>query len=141
MTLIIGKEEPGRLVMGADSAGGTPEEFYVYPHLPKIAQCGSYLVGACGSGRVVQILQHCVKWPEPPLSGDLLPFLIHEVVPEILRAAQAGGVEPARGLFLGDRTVVQIGVRGELYVMSSDLEVPAPAPRAEQLAARCPPAG
>ena len=45
------------------------------------------------------------------------------MAPAILLAAQAAGIEPAQGLFLGDRTVVQIGVRGELYVMGSDLVV------------------
>ena len=124
MTLIIGKEEAGRLVMGADSAAGTPEEFYVYPHWAKIAHCGPYLVGACGSGQVVQILHHCVEWPTPPASeGDLCPFLIREVVPEIRRVAQATGIQPARGMYLGDKTVVLIGVHGKLYAMGSDLVV------------------
>ncbi len=53
MTLIIGNEVPGRVIMAADSAIGSPEESYVEPHLPKIALCGGdrYLVGACGSAR------------------------------------------------------------------------------------------
>ena len=124
MTLIIGKEESGHLVMGADSASGTPEEFYVYPKWAKIAHCGPYLVGACGSGQVIQILHHCVEWPTPPTSeDDLCPFLIREVVPEVRRVAQATGLQPSRGMYLGDTTVVLIGIHGKLYLMGSDLVV------------------
>jgi hypothetical protein len=123
MSLIIGKEEPDRVVMGADSAGGSPEEFYLYPHLPKIALCGQYLVGSCGSARVGQVLQHHVEWPEPPRSADLLPFLVRELVPEIRRTAEEAGIAPERQFFLGAKTVVLLGIRGELYVLCSDLTV------------------
>lgn len=120
MTLIIGKEEAGRLIMGADSAGGTPQEFYSYPNWPKIAQRGPYVVGACGSGQVLQVLHHDVEWPEPPETDDLLPFLVRELVPEIRRAVRAAGLEPVGGAHLGEKTVVLIGVRGELYAMGTD---------------------
>ena len=124
MALIIGKEESGRLIMGADSAAGTPEEFYVYSQWAKIAHCGPYLVGACGSGQVIQMLHHDVEWPTPPASEDnLCPFLIREVVPEVRRVAQATGIQPARGMYLGEKTVVLIGVHGKLYAMGSDLVV------------------
>ena len=126
MTLIIGNEEPGRVILAADSATGTPEESYTEPHLSKIAFCGGdrYLVGSCGSARVAQVLQHLTEWPEPPTSGDLLPFLIREVVPEILRSVQeASAAEPSNGLYLGKTTVVLLGVRGELYALASDLTV------------------
>ena len=78
----------------------------------------------CGSARVGQVLQHCTEWPEPPPSVDLLPFLVREVVPEILRSVRdAGAAEPSDGLYLGKTTVVLLGVRGELYVLASDLTV------------------
>jgi len=128
MTLIVGIEKKARVTMGADSACGWREEVFTDPHGAKIALCGGgrYLIGSCGSARVAQVLQHLTEWPEPPPSGDLLPFLIREVAPEVLRsvkAASAAYAEPNDGLHLGKNTVVLIGVRGELYSLSSDLTV------------------
>jgi len=123
MTLIIGKEEQGRVIMAADSAFGSPEEHYVLPDVSKIERCGPYLVGACGMTRITQTLRHFMEWPEPPDSRDLLPFLIREVLPEIRRAVEVVGAAQSGRAFLGDKTVVMIGVRGQLYYVSSDMAV------------------
>lgn len=126
MTLIIAAVEPDRILMAADSAFGNPEEFYVYPDIPKIARCGPYLVGSCGITRIGQALHHLVEWPEPPESDDLLPFLIREVLPEIRRAVEgAGAAQPGRA-FLGDKTVILIGVRRQLFAVGADLAVVRP---------------
>ena len=42
MTLVIAHEESGRVIMGADSAFGNPEEYYVFSHAEKLARCGPY---------------------------------------------------------------------------------------------------
>ncbi len=123
MTLIIAQAEADRILMASDSAGGTPEEFYVLPHFAKIARCGPYLVGACGSARIMQILHHCVAWQEPPDVGDRLPFLVQEVVPEVRRAVQEAGAANTGRQFLGEKTAVLFGVRGELYCVGTDLTV------------------
>ncbi len=123
MTLIIGKEKQGRIIMAADSAFGSPEEFYIYPNVSKIARCGPYLVGGCGATRITQTLRHFVEWPEPPESDDLLPFLIREVLPEVRRAVEAVGAGQSGRLFLGDKTALLIGIRGQLYAVGSDLAV------------------
>jgi len=123
MTLIIGMEEQGRVIMAADSAFGNPEEFYVYPNVSKIERCGPYLVGGCGMTRITQTLRHFVQWPEPPESEDLSPFLIRVVLPEIRRAVEVVGAAQSGRAFLGDKTAVLIGVRGHLYGIGSDLAV------------------
>jgi hypothetical protein len=123
MTLVISTVEAHSVIMGADSASGSPEESYVCSHLAKIALCGPYLVGWCGAARVGQILHHCVQWPEPADSDDLLPFLVQEVAPEIRRAVKGAGAEyPGRG-FLGEKTAVLVGIRGQLYSFGCDLAV------------------
>jgi len=123
MTLIIGIEEPKRVILAADSAFGNPEESYIYPNVSKIERCGPYLVGGCGMTRITQTLRHFVEWPKPPESGDLLPFLIREVLPEVRRAVEAVGAGQSGRLFLGDKTALLIGIRGQLYAVGSDLAV------------------
>ncbi len=121
MTLVIAVEEAGRIVMGADSAAGNPEEFYVYPQLEKIVRRGPYLVGHCGSGLVGQVVNLLVEWPDPPASGALLPFLVRELVPEIRRAVRAAGAAQEGRAILGEKTVLLLGVRGQLFVAAADL--------------------
>lgn len=123
MTLIIAVEEDGRVIMGADSAVGKPEEFYVLSHMEKIAQCGRYLLGHCGNARIGQVLHHLVEWPEPPDSGPLAPFLVQQVMPEVRRAIQDAGAAQQGPAILGDTTVVLMALRGELYVVGADLTV------------------
>ncbi len=123
MTTVIAVEEHARVIMGADSAAGKPEEYYVFRHLEKIARCGRYLIGHCGNARIGQVLHHLVEWPEPPSSGPLAPFLIREVMPEVRRAVQDAGAAQEGRCILGDTTVVLLAVRGELYVVCADLTV------------------
>lgn len=123
MTLIIAEEEAGRIVMGADSAAGSKDEVYSYPELEKIFERGPYTIGSCGNGLIGQVLQVLVEWPEPPKSGEILPFLVREVVPEIRRAVvDAGAAQEGQGI-LGDTTVLFLGVRGTLFVICADLTV------------------
>ncbi len=123
MTLVIAEEEANRVIMGADSAAGDRDEIHTYPDLEKIVQRGSYLVGHCGNGLVGQVVNLLVEWPEPPGSGELLPFFAREVVPEIRRAIQdAGAAQEGRGI-LGDKTVLLIGLSGQLFIVGADLNV------------------
>jgi len=123
MTLVIAEEEADRVIMGADSAAGGREETYTYPELEKIVQRGPYLIGHCGNGRVGQVVNLLVEWPEPPQSGELLPFFAREVVPEIRRAiTDAGATQEGRGI-LGDTTVLLVGLRGKLFIVGADLNV------------------
>jgi len=123
MTLVIAEEEEGRVVMGADTAAGRPEEFYVYEHLEKIARRGPYLLGHCGSTRIGQVLQHLVEWPDPPAGGPLAPFLIREVVPKIRQTLLDVGAARDGPYILGDTTVILVAARGEIDVIGADLTV------------------
>jgi hypothetical protein len=123
MSLVISEEEEGRVIMGADSAAGSAEEIHVYPDLEKIVQRGPYLVGHCGQALVGQAVNVFVEWPEPPKSGELLPFLVREVVPEIRRGVQEAGAVYEGPAILGDKTVLVLALRGQLFVIGSDLFV------------------
>lgn len=123
MTLVIAQQEAGRVIMGADSAAGSTDEIHTYPDLEKIFRRGPYLVGVCGSWLICQVVNYLVEWPEPPDSGDLLPFLFGEVVPEIRRAVKAADALHGAPTFLGDKTVLLVGLRGQLFIITSDLSV------------------
>ncbi len=123
MTLVIAEKEAGRVIMGADSAAGNREEIHTVPDLEKIVLRGPYLVGHCGNGRVGQVVNLLVEWPEPPRSGELLPFLVREVVPEIRRAVQDAGAAQEGPAILGATTVLLIGLNGQLFVVARDLNV------------------
>lgn len=77
-------------------------------------------------GQVVNLL---VEWPEPPRSGELLPFLAREVVPEIRRAVQDAGAAQDGREILGNQTVLLVGLLGQLFIVARDLYVvPSPGP-------------
>ena len=123
MTLIIAEEEEGRVIMGADSAACSPNEVYTLPALEKIVQRGQYLIGACGSGRVCQVIRTLVEWPELPDTDALLPFLVRQVAPAIRVAVQeAGALQEGRSK-LGDKTQVVLGIQGQVFYLTTDLAV------------------
>jgi hypothetical protein len=126
MSLIISAEEAGRVVMGADSAGGTPDEVYTFPDLEKIVQRGPYLVGACGDGRVCQIIRTLVDWPDLPEVGDLgelQTFLIREVAPVVRETVEKAGALHDGRAKLGNKTQVVLGVKGQIFSLTTDLAV------------------
>jgi ATP-dependent protease HslVU (ClpYQ) peptidase subunit len=124
MSLVISTEEAGHVLMGADSAAGSAEEVHVFPDLEKIIRRGPYLVGHCGRALVGQALSVLAKWPEPPKRGEeLLPFLVREVVPEIRRAVRDAGAAAEGPGILGDKTVLLVGLHGQLFAVGADLFV------------------
>ena len=123
MTLVIAEKEAGRVIMGADSAAGNQEEIHTYPDLEKIVQRGPYLVGHCGNGRVGQVVSLVVEWPEPPRSGELLPFFAREFVPEIRRAVQDAGAAQEGRAILGGKTLLLIGLFDHLFIVAPDLNI------------------
>lgn len=123
MTLVIAEKEAGRVIMGADSAAGGREEIHTYPDIEKVVRRGPYLVGHCGSGRIGQVVNLLVEWPDPPQSGALLPFLVREVVPRIRRAVRDAGAAREGVAILGEKTVLLVGLHGQLLAIGCDLNV------------------
>lgn len=123
MTLIISAEEEGCVIMGADSAASSPNEVYTFPALEKIVQCGEYLIGACGSGRVCQIIRTLVEWPEVPETDVLMPFLVRKVAPAIRDAVEEAGALQEGLSGLGNKTQIVLGIKGQLFYIATDLAI------------------
>ena len=122
MTCVVATIDGNTIQAGSDTAIGHFEEIYdMAEH--KVFIRGSYLIGFCGSARVGQILQYKVELPAPPDEEDLTPFLVQEIVPRIRQAVEAEGSANEGRNFLGDKTVVLMGCRSQLWCILADTTV------------------
>lgn len=83
---------------------------------PKVAINGKYLIGACSSVRVINVLHHCTL-PEP--SGNLDRFMA-----TTFAAAMADALERSPGGSTAEKidedTDIIVGVHGRLFVFGDD---------------------
>ena len=118
MTCIVGITDGKRIVVGADSAGSSPDNPELYSiAVDKVWKTGEYLVGICGSYRAGQIARWEMDWPEPPEPGaDLERFVVRDIVRALRQALQTAGASPSTE----GRTQLLIGLRGELFSIGGD---------------------
>jgi ATP-dependent protease HslVU (ClpYQ) peptidase subunit len=121
MTCIIGVKEKGKVYIGGDSAGVSGIDICVRQDV-KVFQNGPFLIGCCGSFRMIQLLQFDFKPPEHPVGHDDLRYMVTSVVPQIQYCFRDGGFLEINnnvltgGLFL-------IAYRNTLYTICSDFQV------------------
>ncbi len=105
--------------MGADSASSGDNELMVIQS-SKIAKIGPYLIGGCGSGRALNLVQYKAKLPKNPPTKNLEKFLVNNVIPAIQESFKD---EPkCDGELVMDFGFL-IGVKGQLYVIQQDFTV------------------
>ena len=107
--------------MGADSAASDGEDIVVLQN-PKIFRNGPLLVGAVGSLRMTQLLQHRLEVPHAKAADDIMRYLTVDLMDAARKAFMAGGYsvnheDPGSGgIFL-------VGFQGRIFRVENDLQV------------------
>jgi 20S proteasome alpha/beta subunit len=121
MTCIVGITDGKRIVMGADSAGSSPDNPEIYDTATsKLWKTGEYVIGICGSYRAGQLARWEMNWPEPPeVTGpELESFMVRVVVASLRQTLQnAAFTSPEERSRVAQFLV---GVRGTLFSIGGD---------------------
>ena len=125
MTCVVGSIDGQTVILAADSAAiGDPDGSEIYtPPEPKVFACGPYVIGACGSYRVAQVLRYRAELPEPPPSIEFGSFLVRDLAPAIGELLEAEKVVGSHQTYLGNKVALLIGYREQLWCIASDLTV------------------
>lgn len=121
MTCVIGLVHRKRIYMGADAAA-TGSRFIRTTNLPKIFRNGPCLIGYCGSFRMGQVLEHCLKIPTKRNSQSTDTYMVTRFIDAVRTEFKTQGVtsvEQSRekgGQFL-------VGYAGRLFSINSDFHV------------------
>lgn len=122
MTVIAGVVERGRVWLAADSqaTGGWDAHMRVEP---KVYIKGPMVLGAAGSPREGQLIQHQMKLPDLPAGADLHEWMVLHFV-EAMRSClkQAGAMKISDSVERTTSTWL-VGIRGRLFAIHSDLQV------------------
>lgn len=121
MTCVIGLVHRKRIYMGADAAA-TGSRFIRTTNLPKIFRNGPCLIGYCGSFRMGQVLEHCLKIPAKPKSDSVDTYMVTRFIEAVRNEFKTQGVTSVEqnkekgGQFL-------VGFGGRLFSVNSDFHV------------------
>lgn len=122
MTVIVGLEANGKVVMGADSIG--VNNYLAEIRLdPKIFFVDEMMIGFCGSFRMGQLLQYRLEIPKHPDGIPDHEYLCTAFVDAVKKLfndheveKERSGVKEAIGAFL-------VGYRGHVYAIFEDYQV------------------
>ena len=125
MSCVVAMAKGDVVWMGADSAASDGEDIVVLQN-PKVFMNGPLLIGAVGSLRMTQLLQHRLEvprhLPQADWGGDIMHYLTVDLVDAVRKAFGAGGYsvnqeDPASGgIFL-------VGFKGRTFRFENDLQV------------------
>jgi ATP-dependent protease HslVU (ClpYQ) peptidase subunit len=123
MSCVVAVARGDVIWMGADSAASDGEDIVVLQN-PKVFINGPLLIGAVGSLRMTQLLQHRLEVPKPDWGSDkhIMRYMTVDLVDAIRKAFGAGGYtvtqeDPASGgIFLA-------GIQGRIFRFENDLQV------------------
>jgi 20S proteasome alpha/beta subunit len=122
MTVIVGIETNGHVIMGGDSAGVGGYDIQVRGD-PKVFFVKNYVFGMCGSFRMGQILNHIFVPPKHPAKMDDYKFMVTKFIDAVRKAFKEGGFlgKEAEGQEKGG--LFMVGYRGKLYRIDEDFQV------------------
>jgi len=117
MTCIVGIAENNKVYMGADSCAS---DFHSWLQMdnPKICEVGEFLIGVCGSARMIDLLTYsltgCIQRPED--SDD--KFMRTTFINNVKECFKQGnfGTDERGGNFL-------VGYKGKLYEVQDDYSI------------------
>lgn len=121
MTCIVGIVDQENVYIGGDSAGVGGLDITVRKD-PKVFKNGEFVIGCCGSFRMMNILRFSFNAPSLTEGEDIYKYMCTSFINEIRRVFKDGGFstndkgEEKGGLFL-------IGFRGHLFRIDYDFQV------------------
>ena len=90
MTCVVAMATDKGVMMGADSCAGLWHQAGVVRQ-PKVARVGEYLIGVCGSFRMLQLLHHGIDAAAHNPKQDIFAHLLHVFVPEVRTVFREAG--------------------------------------------------
>lgn len=83
MTTIVGVQEDGYCVIGADSQTTSGDRPYISKYSPKISEHGDFLLAAAGYGLATDVIMH--HWRPPQLKTNTSEYthMVREVAPSL----------------------------------------------------------
>lgn len=120
MTCIVGMIEKGYVWLGGDSCAADEGSAYEVRSAPKVFAKGSMLIGACGSIRILQVVQHTMHQPAHPKGWSTMKYLVNAWVPALRKSLMDGGVIPKDEDAVLPDSGLLLGYRGELFTVEDD---------------------
>ncbi len=106
--------------MGGDSASSGENELMLIQS-SKVNKVGPYLIGGCGSGRAMNLVQYKATLPKNPPKKNLEQFIVNSVIPAIQESFKDEPRDDGGELSMDFGFL--IGVQGQLYIIQCDFTV------------------
>lgn len=124
MTCIVGIVHRGTVYIGGDSLASESDSLDKYPMKNrKVFHNGLFLIGACGSLRMAQILQYALKPPTKPKLMDDTKFMVTKFIDEVRAAFLNNGYGKMREGGDNEGGNFLVGFNGKLYEVHNDFQV------------------
>lgn len=123
MTAIVGVVERGVVYLGADSAASTSSSLTTRRDA-KVFRVGAFLLGACGSPRVMQLLRS--RLDLPPVTATRDAYLNHAFTDAVRKTLKDGGALHTENGEEGMDAALLLGYEGHLYEMYGDFQIGEP---------------
>jgi ATP-dependent protease HslVU (ClpYQ) peptidase subunit len=119
MTAIAAVIHEGKVWMGADSAVTEGSSLTVMA-TPKVFRVGPFTIGACGSARVVRVLQYGLSVPKQARGVRADEFIATTFVDAVRKALQAAGIAEKKDGRESYEADFIVAYRGRLWIVDED---------------------
>lgn len=123
MTCIVGIVDKGKVYIGADSLGSNGFDKEVRKE-SKVFSNGEFLLGFCGSFRMMNILKWKFNPPTIKDGDDIHKFMCVDFIDELRFCFIDAGLSEKDDIWnLSSNSEILVGIRGRLFKVQYDLQV------------------
>lgn len=123
MTCVVGIVKDGKVYIGADSLGSNGFDKEVRKE-SKVFTNGEFLLGFCGSFRMMNILKWKFNPPTIKEGDDVHKFMVISFIEELRKCFLESGASEKEGIWnLGSNNELLVGIKGRLFKVQYDLQV------------------
>jgi hypothetical protein len=119
MTCIVAVTHNGRIVMGGDSCASTSRDWQNVSN-PKVFHVGEFMLGCCGSFRMIDLLRY--HFTPPECTGDPDRYIRAEFVDAVIECFQKGGWLHKTGNVVEGGNFL-VGFRNRIFEIQTDFSV------------------
>jgi ATP-dependent protease HslVU (ClpYQ) peptidase subunit len=124
MTCIVGLVDKGEVFMAGDSCASVDSGSHrELRKSKKVFRNGDFLIGGCGSFRMLQLLEHSFEPPEKSAKSSDLKYLVNDFMQALVSTFENHGFneKTSGGLIIGGEFLV--GYNGKLYHVREDFDI------------------
>lgn len=121
MTCIVGMTHGGKVYIGADSLGSETTSVKEKRREHKVFLVGDFLIGGCGSFRMLNLLQWKLELPEYSGLTNLHKYMCTHFVDAVRQVYLENGFAVANEYWTTEEFLV--GIRGRLFKIHDDFHV------------------